>query len=95
MPSIKFPPSPQIPKAGNDYIYLLPDDLRLINLYGAEYYIPWEAIPVGGSVFLKTTADASEIAEHLERINKLFRCRFAANNRCEYGYFGIRIWRLS
>jgi hypothetical protein len=51
-------------------------------------------MPPGSSVFLKTTADASEIKSQLARANNYFGCQFVAHNRCEYGYYGIRIWRL-
>ena len=72
----------------------LPDELRFIYIYGINYYIPWEAMPPGSSVFLKTTADAAEIKSQLARANNYFSCQFVAHNRCEYGYYGIRIWRL-
>jgi len=94
MPLKKLPPPPP-PRVGTDRITLLPDELRLINLYGVDYYIPWESMPIGSSVFLKTTAEVSEVNEHVIKINKHFRCTFAAQQRCEYGYFGIRIWRIS
>jgi hypothetical protein len=73
----------------------LPDELRFIHIYGVDYYIPWEAMPPGSSVFLKTTAAAFEIRDQLARVNAHFGCRFAAHNRCEFGYYGIRIWRLT
>jgi hypothetical protein len=93
----KLPPIPQLPALSpekNEYISLLPDALRLINIYGVEYYIPWESIPLGGSVFLKTTATPDEVDDHLNRVNKHFKCEFVARQRCERGYFGIRIWRM-
>lgn len=74
---------------------LPPDNIRFINIYGVQYYIPWEYMNIGSSVFLKTTAHERYIKNQLMKISAHYGIELAAANRCEYGYYGIRIWRMT
>jgi hypothetical protein len=72
----------------------IPDDIRLLNLFGAEYYMPWETMPVGASVFIPTTALDRQVAKKLRRVERYFGWELAVRQRCEFGVFGVRIWRV-
>lgn len=71
----------------------LPDHIRVLNILGAEYYMSWEEMPVGASVFLPTTERASKVARALRPVEKYFDWKFAVRQRCEFGTFGVRVWR--
>lgn len=72
----------------------IPDHIRVLNILGAEYYMPWEDMPVGASVFLPTTELASRVSKALRPVAKYFDWKFAVRQRCEFGTFGVRIWRV-
>lgn len=72
----------------------LPDDVRILTILGAEYFIPWEDLRKGGSFFLPTTATESQVAELLEPAERYLNISLAVANRVEYGRYGVRIWRL-
>lgn len=72
----------------------LSDDLRFICLYGVPYYIPWEHLPVGGSFFLKTTAHAAMVQREVRRVERKLGMKLRAVNRVEFGFYGVRVWRL-
>jgi hypothetical protein len=72
----------------------IPDDIRLLNILGAEYYMPWEAMTVGSSVFLPTTALDRQVAKRLRRVERYLDWGFVVRQRCEFGIFGVRIWRV-
>lgn len=71
-----------------------PDRVRYIDVYGALYYIRWEDMQVGHSVFIKTTASAKVVKQAIGPAAKYFSFYLKAHNRCEFGYYGVRIWRL-
>ena len=73
----------------------IPDTIRFINLYGIPYYIPWEDFLPGYSVFLKTTACAREVRDACSVAEKHFQITLRAHPRLEFGYYGVRVWRLS
>lgn len=72
----------------------IPDDIRLLNIMGAEYYMPWEDMTVGSSIFLPTTALDRQVARRLKPVARYFDWQFAVRQRCEFGVFGVRIWRV-
>jgi hypothetical protein len=72
----------------------LPDNVRVLTIFGAEYWMPWEDMRRGCSCFLPTTATAQQVAELLGPIEKYLGWHFAVANRCEYGRYGVRIWRM-
>jgi len=73
----------------------IPDRIRFINLYGVSYYIKWEALVPGASFFLLTTAHRSVVQKELKPAEQYFRIVLRAVQRCEYGHYGVRVWRLS
>lgn len=73
---------------------LPPDEYRFLNVCGVLYYIPWEELHPGCSFFLKTTASAREVQKELARVSKYFEMTLKAVNRVEFGYYGVRVWRL-
>ena len=74
---------------------LLPDSVRFITLYGIPYFIPWEDFLPGYSVFLKTSTCASEVQLACREAEKYLQITLRARPRLEFGYYGVRVWRLS
>lgn len=72
----------------------LPEDIRVLNILGADYFIPWEDVRVGCSFFLPTTATDRQVAATLANVEKYLDIDLAVANRVEYGRYGVRIWRL-
>lgn len=65
----------------------------IVELMGAEYFIRWHELPRGGSFFIPTTATAKHALKEFQRAADDFDFRLYAVNRCEYGRYGVRIWR--
>ena len=72
---------------------MLPDDVRVLDIFGAEYLIEWDDLPRGGSFFLPTTATAEQVTRLLRPIQKLLNYRLTVRQRCEFGRYGVRVWR--
>lgn len=71
----------------------IPDYIRVLNVFGAEYYIPWEELTIGSSFFLPTTAVASQVKKSLRPAERYFDWVLEVRQRCEFGRFGVRVWR--
>lgn len=71
----------------------MPDDLQVVNILGAEYFVPWEDLPRGGSFFLPTTATSKQVYEVLVPVEKALNFQLEVRQRCEHGLFGVRVWR--
>jgi hypothetical protein len=71
----------------------VPDHVRVLNVFGAEYYILWEELPKGGSFFIPTTATAEQVAKALRRAESYFGIELTVRSRCERGVYGARVWR--
>lgn len=72
----------------------IPDDIRVLDILGAQYFIPWEDVLVGCSFFLPTTATEKQVAACLGNVEMYLDIDLAVANRVEYGRYGVRIWRL-
>lgn len=72
----------------------LPDEIRILTILGAQYFIPWEDVRKGCSFFLPTTATDKQVAELLAPAEEHLQIELGVANRCEYGRYGVRIWRL-
>lgn len=72
----------------------LPDEVRVINILGADYFIPWEDLRKGCSFFLPTTATDRQVAVELTVAEQYLGITLAVANRVEYGRYGVRIWRM-
>lgn len=71
----------------------IPDDPQVVNIMGAEYFVPWKDLPRGGSFFLPTTATAKQVYEILASVEKALNLQLEVRQRCEHGRFGVRVWR--
>lgn len=72
----------------------IPDDVRVVEILGAQYFIPWEEVRKGCSFFLPTTATDRQVAAELRSAELYLNITLAVANRVEYGRYGVRIWRL-
>jgi hypothetical protein len=72
----------------------LPSEIRVLTLFGAEYYIPWEELPRGGSFFIPTTATPKQVYIALIPAEKYLDMELEVRSRCEFGRYGARVWRL-
>jgi hypothetical protein len=70
-----------------------PSELPPVNIFGAEYFIEWGRVSRGASFFLPTTATPKQVIEILKPYAKELQFEFAVRTRCEYGRYGVRVWR--
>lgn len=70
------------------------NDLQVFNLLGAEYFIDWPQLQRGMSFFLPTTATAFQVRSALRPVAAALNYEFATRPRCEYGRYGVRVWRI-
>lgn len=66
----------------------------VVQILGVEYYIDWSKMRVGDSFFLKTSATAAMVKSALRKPAGPLWKSLHAHNRCEFGYYGVRVWRL-
>jgi hypothetical protein len=78
------PPPPEPPKV----------ELRVVTLQGIEYFVMWEQFQLGCSFFLPTAATQKQAEAVLAPVAKELGIRVAVRNRCEYGRYGVRVWRV-
>ena len=72
-----------------------PDNVRYLELFGVTYFIPWEDLQTGCSFFLKTTATAAQVKKALHPAKKHLKMTLVPHARLEFGYYGVRVWRLA
>jgi hypothetical protein len=70
-----------------------PRDFQVIDILGAEYFIDWERVSRGASFFLPTTATPEQVRAILVPYEKELNFEFAVRARCEFGRYGVRVWR--
>ena len=61
---------------------------------GFDYFVFWRDLLPGGSFFLPTTASATEVARALRPFERRYDMQLKARTRCEYGRYGVRVWRF-
>ena len=71
------------------------DKIRFLHIYGIPYCIAWEELLPGYSFFLKTTATAGEVQKLLKGAEQHYGISLKAHNRNEFGYYGVRVWRMA
>jgi hypothetical protein len=71
----------------------VPDGLRVLRIHGVEYYILWEKLSVGSSFFVPTTASVAQVRPMLKAVASFFDWHFEIRQRCEFGRYGVRVWR--
>lgn len=74
------PPAPEIPET--------------FTLYGVEYFLDWRTLEPGNSFFIPTTATPKQVKEVLKVAYKDLPYTFELHARCEYGRYGVRVWRV-
>lgn len=72
----------------------LKDDPYACNILGVDYFLPWDALPPEGSFFLPTTVRVNDVATMLRRKARHAGLRVAVRQWCEFGVYGVRVWRL-
>ena len=53
----------------------------------------WEELPRGGSFFLPTTATAKQVSTALTPAERFLQIELEVRQRCEFGAYGVRVWR--
>jgi hypothetical protein len=69
-------------------------DLRLVTIADVDYFIYWERLGIGGSFFLPTLLPAKDVARALRPLEKKLKIALEVRTRCEYGAYGVRVWRV-
>jgi hypothetical protein len=59
-----------------------------------DYFIQWEHLSIGASFFLPTTATKAQAHYALRPYARYLGIRLQVRNRCEYGRYGVRVWRV-
>jgi len=90
LPKVKPPKVVKAPKPKPK----LSDNLRVLTLYGVEYFLHWEKLVVGSSFFLPTTATPVQVREALLPATRFLKIKIEVRARCEYGRYGTRVWRV-
>lgn len=67
---------------------------EVLVVRGFEYFIYWRDLLPGGSFFLPTTASAAEVRSALRPFARYWQMELKAHTRCEYGRYGVRVWRI-
>ena len=74
------PPAPEIPE--------------VFTLYGVDYYLDWRKLEPGNSFFIPTTATPKQVKDILKEVYSALPYTFEIHARCEYGRYGVRVWRV-
>lgn len=69
------------------------NDVQVLHLLEASYFIDWARLPRGGSFFLPTTATAKQVREALRPAMQVMNYDLEVRPRREYGIYGVRVWR--
>jgi hypothetical protein len=69
-------------------------DVRQFTLNGVDYFIEWSRLSIGASFFLPTTATKKQAFEALQPYARYLGIQLQVRNRCEYGRYGVRVWRV-
>jgi len=70
------------------------EDVRLFTLHGVDYFILWNHLSIGASFFLPTTATKTQAFAALQPYARYLGIQLQVRNRCEYGRYGVRVWRV-
>ena len=66
----------------------------MIHITGVDYFVYWDALPVGASFFLPSIATTAQVVAALEPVEQALNMTFAVHTRVEYGRYGTRVWRI-
>jgi hypothetical protein len=65
------------------------------TLYGVDYFLDWRKLEPGNSFFIPTTATPKQVKEVLRETYVDLPYTFELRARCEYGRYGVRVWRVN
>ena len=65
-----------------------------VTIRGVDYFIYWDRVAPGCSFFLPTTVGPAEVMQALRPFATRMKMRLKAHTRCEYGRYGVRVWRM-
>lgn len=71
-----------------------PEIPEVFTLYGVDYYLDWRKLSPGNSFFIPTTATPKQVKEVLKVAYRDLPYVFELHARCEYGRYGVRVWRV-
>lgn len=69
-------------------------DWRVVVVQGIEYFIYWEDMILGASFFIPTTATVQQVKAAIKSAVKHYKYKVEVRPRCEYGRYGVRVWRV-
>jgi len=64
------------------------------TLHGVDYFLDWRSLERGNSFFIPTTATSKQVKAVLKATYRHLPYTFELRTRCEYGRYGVRVWRL-
>lgn len=64
------------------------------TLHGVDYFLDWRSLERGNSFFIPTTATPKQVKAVLKATYRHLPYTFELHTRCEYGRYGVRVWRL-
>lgn len=67
--------------------------IDVFNVFGADYYVDWRRVSRGASFFIPTTATPRQVLAALKPAREALDIDLVARPRCEYGIYGVRVWR--
>jgi hypothetical protein len=67
---------------------------EVFTLYGVEYFLDWRKLELGTSFFIPTTATPKQVTDVLKEAYETLPYVFELRARCEYGRYGVRVWRV-
>lgn len=67
--------------------------IDVFNVFGADYYVDWRRVSRGASFFIPTTATPRQVLDALKTARAALDIDLVARPRCEYGIYGVRVWR--
>lgn len=69
-------------------------DNRVVVIQEVEYFIDWPQLDVGHSFFLPTLELPKQVGKILKPVAEELGYRLEVRTRCEYGRYGVRVWRV-
>lgn len=70
-----------------------PAEIDVFDVFGAQYYVDWRRMSRGASFFIPTTATPKQVLAALKDARTVLDIDLVARPRCEYGIYGVRVWR--
>jgi hypothetical protein len=71
-----------------------PEVPEVFTLYGVDYFLDWRKLEPGNSFFIPTTATPKQVKAVLKEAYADLPYTFELHARCEYGRYGVRVWRV-